>query len=51
MLAFSIQRMVMNGANVLLGKASLRQLRVKPDTCHIAPEVRHLFPDCHDGYR
>ncbi|XP_022082101.1 polycystic kidney disease protein 1-like 1 [Acanthaster planci] len=41
---------IMNGESVLLGKASLRQVRVRHRTCPLATPVQPLFTDCRAGY-
>ncbi|CAM4949155.1 unnamed protein product [Rotaria socialis] len=37
-------------SNRLIGWATMRQLRIKPDSCKIAKAVQNLFAHCYDDY-
>ncbi|CAF1309622.1 unnamed protein product [Rotaria magnacalcarata] len=37
-------------SNRLIGWATMRQLRIKPDSCKIEKPVQHLFAHCYDDY-
>ncbi|XP_038044344.1 polycystic kidney disease protein 1-like 1 isoform X2 [Patiria miniata] len=41
---------IMNGESILLGKASLRQVRVRHHSCPVARPAQSLFPDCKASY-
>ncbi|CAF5227410.1 unnamed protein product, partial [Rotaria magnacalcarata] len=37
-------------SNRLIGWATMRQLRIKPDSCKIEKPVQYLFAHCYDDY-
>lgn len=41
---------MITGESILLGKPSLRQLRVRPHTCTVPPVLRPIIGDCQGGY-
>ncbi|XP_019360809.1 PREDICTED: polycystic kidney disease protein 1-like 2 [Gavialis gangeticus] len=46
----SYQGFITDGNSKLVGSARIRQVRVKGDTCPIAPKLQHSVQECHAPY-
>jgi len=47
---YNLSGFINDKSNRLIGWATMRQLRIKPDSCHVQRSVQYLFSTCNGDY-